>query len=174
MNDFRVLAVFGTRPEAIKLAPVILRLRETRGVVCRTCATAQHRSMLDQVLELFGIVADHDLDVMALTDHDHWGLELTTSRLSQKIEAGAVFQEIVDKENVVIVALQSLSTLFERRYPIQLDRWVLDLLDKATGHHEVTLIVVDQESADGSFRQQSPSLTNRMTLVLMANDTLES
>ncbi len=52
--------------------------------------------------------------------------------------------------------------------------WVLDLLDKATGHHEVTLIVVDQERADSSFRQQSPSLTNRMTLVLMANDTLES
>lgn len=65
MTDFRVLAVFGTRPEAIKLAPVILRLRDTPGVVCRTCATAQHRSMLDQVLELFEIAPDHDLDLMA-------------------------------------------------------------------------------------------------------------
>lgn len=65
MKQFRVLTVLGTRPEAIKLAPVVLNLRETPGVVCRTCATAQHRSMLDQVLALFNISADHDLDVMA-------------------------------------------------------------------------------------------------------------
>lgn len=61
----RMLAVVGTRPEAIKMAPVILRLRETPGVSCRVLATAQHREMLDQVLDLFGIVPDHDLDVMA-------------------------------------------------------------------------------------------------------------
>jgi UDP-N-acetylglucosamine 2-epimerase (non-hydrolysing) len=60
-----MLAVVGTRPEAIKMAPVILRLREEPGVSCRVLATAQHREMLDQVLELFGIVPDHDLDVMA-------------------------------------------------------------------------------------------------------------
>lgn len=61
----RMLAVVGTRPEAIKMAPVILRLREAPGVSCRVLATAQHREMLDRVLDLFGIVPDHDLDVMA-------------------------------------------------------------------------------------------------------------
>ena len=60
-----VLCVVGTRPEAIKMAPVVreLRLRADRAR-CVVCATAQHREMLDQVMELFGIVPDHDLDLM--------------------------------------------------------------------------------------------------------------
>ena len=60
-----VLAVFGTRPEAIKMAPVVgaLRGRPDR-FLCRVCTTAQHREMLDQVLELFSIRPDHDLDIM--------------------------------------------------------------------------------------------------------------
>ena len=60
----RVLSVLGTRPEAIKLAPVITRLAQTPGVVSLVCATAQHRQMLDQVLALFEIVPDYDLDLM--------------------------------------------------------------------------------------------------------------
>lgn len=61
----RVLVVFGTRPEAIKMAPVVRALaqRPDRFLV-RTCATAQHREMLDQVLAVFGIVPDIDLDLM--------------------------------------------------------------------------------------------------------------
>jgi UDP-N-acetylglucosamine 2-epimerase (non-hydrolysing) len=59
----RVLAIFGTRPEAIKLFPVIDALR-TEGVTCRVCVTAQHREMLDQILALSGIVPDHDLNLM--------------------------------------------------------------------------------------------------------------
>ena len=61
----RVLVVFGTRPEAIKMASVVraLRARPARFLV-RTCATAQHREMLDQVLQLFGILPDIDLDLM--------------------------------------------------------------------------------------------------------------
>jgi UDP-N-acetylglucosamine 2-epimerase (non-hydrolysing) len=60
----RVLSVLGTRPEAIKLAPVITRLAQTPGVVSLVCATAQHRQMLDQVLSLFEIAPDYDLDLM--------------------------------------------------------------------------------------------------------------
>lgn len=61
----RTLAViFGTRPEAIKLAPVILALREHPEFRCHVCVTAQHRQMLDQVLDVFGIVPDTDLDLM--------------------------------------------------------------------------------------------------------------
>ncbi|MCM2563848.1 UDP-N-acetylglucosamine 2-epimerase (non-hydrolyzing) [Lutimaribacter sp. EGI FJ00015] len=60
----KILVVFGTRPEAIKMAPVIRRLRETPGLEVRVCVTAQHREMLDQVLDLFGISPDYDLDIM--------------------------------------------------------------------------------------------------------------
>lgn len=60
----RVMCVFGTRPEAIKMAPVVAALRERPEVDLSVCVTAQHRGMLDQVLDLFGIVPDHDLDLM--------------------------------------------------------------------------------------------------------------
>lgn len=60
----RVMLVFGTRPEAIKMAPVVKALEEREGVEPIVVVTAQHREMLDQVLELFKIVPDHDLDLM--------------------------------------------------------------------------------------------------------------
>jgi UDP-N-acetylglucosamine 2-epimerase (non-hydrolysing) len=95
VSGFRVLAVFGTRPEAIKLAPVILKLRETPGVACRTCATAQHRHMLDQVLDLFGIVPDHDLDVMAPNQ--------TLEALTARVLTGMARVIAEDKPDFVLV-----------------------------------------------------------------------
>jgi UDP-N-acetylglucosamine 2-epimerase len=59
-----VLVVFGTRPEAIKLAPVIRALRHSARLTVRVCVTGQHREMLDQMLNVFGITPDHDLAVM--------------------------------------------------------------------------------------------------------------
>lgn len=63
-EQLKVLSVFGTRPEAIKMAPVVQRLAATPNVTAQVCVTAQHREMLDQVLALFGIAPDFDLDVM--------------------------------------------------------------------------------------------------------------
>jgi UDP-N-acetylglucosamine 2-epimerase len=60
----RILSVFGTRPEAVKMAPVVQQLKRTKGVESYVCVTAQHRQMLDQVIELFGIIPDVDLDLM--------------------------------------------------------------------------------------------------------------
>lgn len=60
----RVLVLFGTRPEAIKLCPVVLHLRRDARFDVRVCVTAQHRAMLDQVLEAFDVNADYDLDLM--------------------------------------------------------------------------------------------------------------
>jgi UDP-N-acetylglucosamine 2-epimerase (non-hydrolysing) len=60
----KILSVFGTRPEAIKIAPILRGLKETPGVESRVCVTAQHRQMLDQVLELFQIRPDYDLNLM--------------------------------------------------------------------------------------------------------------
>ncbi|MDT8759710.1 UDP-N-acetylglucosamine 2-epimerase (non-hydrolyzing) [Sphingomonas psychrotolerans] len=64
MSAPKVLVVFGTRPEAIKLFPVIQALQAQGGTQVRTCVTAQHRGLLDQVLAIAGIVPDIDLDVM--------------------------------------------------------------------------------------------------------------
>lgn len=60
----KTLCVFGTRPEAIKMAPLALRLSRDERFDAKVCVTAQHRQMLDQVLNLFGIVPDVDLDIM--------------------------------------------------------------------------------------------------------------
>lgn len=61
----KILTVIGTRPEAIKMAPVIKQLEKTQGIHSLVCVTAQHRQMLDQVLEIFDIVPDFDLDLMS-------------------------------------------------------------------------------------------------------------
>jgi UDP-N-acetylglucosamine 2-epimerase (non-hydrolysing) len=60
----RIMVVFGTRPEAIKMFPVVHALRNQSGIDVRVCVTAQHREMLDQVLDIARITADIDLDVM--------------------------------------------------------------------------------------------------------------
>jgi len=60
----KVLSIFGTRPEAIKMAPLVKALNEAEGIDAKVCVTAQHREMLDQVLDLFEIVPEYDLNIM--------------------------------------------------------------------------------------------------------------
>jgi UDP-N-acetylglucosamine 2-epimerase (non-hydrolysing) len=60
----KILAIFGTRPEAIKMAPLVKLLAVESGIELKVCVTAQHRQMLDQVLELFEITPEYDLDIM--------------------------------------------------------------------------------------------------------------
>ncbi|MHC1720240.1 MAG: non-hydrolyzing UDP-N-acetylglucosamine 2-epimerase [Clostridiaceae bacterium] len=64
MDKIKVITIFGTRPEAIKMAPLIKELEENEFIESKVCVTAQHREMLDQVLELFNIVPDFDLNIM--------------------------------------------------------------------------------------------------------------
>ena len=65
MSDlFVVSMVFGTRPEAIKMAPLAAKLRENSNIKLHICSTGQHREMLTQVLDAFDLQADEDLDVM--------------------------------------------------------------------------------------------------------------
>ena len=64
IEKLKILSVFGTRPEAVKMAPIVKLLGQTAGVESRVCVTAQHRQMLDQVLSLFKIKPDYDLDLM--------------------------------------------------------------------------------------------------------------
>src|SRR5690606_18881176 len=78
----RILCVMGTRPEAIKMAPVILALQRQPWANVRVLATAQHRSMLDQVNDFFGVRPDVDLDIM----RPNQTLTALTSRLLVKLD----------------------------------------------------------------------------------------
>ena len=62
---FPVLAIFGTRPEAIKMLPLVKALQEDSRFDCQVAVTAQHREMLDQVMSIFHVKADYDLNIMA-------------------------------------------------------------------------------------------------------------
>ncbi|MEM9177951.1 MAG: UDP-N-acetylglucosamine 2-epimerase (non-hydrolyzing) [Myxococcota bacterium] len=96
----RVLVVLGTRPEAIKLAPVILELGRRPGIELAVCSTGQHREMLDQVLELFAIEADFELDVMR-PNQDLAGL---TGRLLEGISG------VLDRFRADVVLVQGDTT----------------------------------------------------------------
>jgi UDP-N-acetylglucosamine 2-epimerase (non-hydrolysing) len=78
----KILVVVGTRPEAIKLSPVVRELRSRPEFQVRVCATAQHRQLLDQVLTAFGIEADHDLNLM----RPDQTLAQTTARILSALE----------------------------------------------------------------------------------------
>ena len=65
MKNVRIMSVFGTRPEAIKMCPLVKELASRPGIESLCCVTAQHRQMLDSVLEVFGVRPDRDLDIMA-------------------------------------------------------------------------------------------------------------
>lgn len=103
----RILCAVGTRPEAIKMAPVIQALKSEPWVDCRVLATAQHRHMLDQVLEVFDIKPDVDLDVM----QPNQTLPVLTSRLildldsAIKAEAPVAVLAQGDTTTVMTVAL---------------------------------------------------------------------
>ena len=64
MDKIKVLTVFGTRPEAIKMAPLAIELGKNEHIISKVCGTAQHRELLDQVLEIFNVKPDYDLDIM--------------------------------------------------------------------------------------------------------------
>ena len=94
-DKIKVLSVFGTRPEAIKMAPLVLELQKHEEIQSLVCITAQHREMLDSVMEQFGLTADYDLDIMSR------GQDLTdiTMRVLDKMRA--VLREA--KPDIVLV-----------------------------------------------------------------------
>ena len=64
MKRVKVMTIFGTRPEAIKMAPLVAELRSRPALQAVCCVTAQHRQMLDSVLEIFRLAPDYDLNIM--------------------------------------------------------------------------------------------------------------
>ena len=136
----KILFVFGTRPEAIKLCPVIRKFREDPSrFLVRVCVTAQHREMLDQVLHAFEIVPDHDLDVMLPGQ--------TLFQSTSRILAGLEPVLAAEQPDMILVQGDTTTTLcgalaaFYRRIPL--------------GHVEAGL-------RTGDMRQPFPEEMNRV------------
>lgn len=108
--------IFGTRPEAIKLCPVVLELRRRKKVGVHVCVTGQHRAMLDQVLEVFGVRPDTDLDLMA----PNQGLAELTSRLLVGVDRhlAEVRPAAVVVQGDTTTAFAASLAAFYRRIPV--------------------------------------------------------
>ncbi|TNE45105.1 MAG: UDP-N-acetylglucosamine 2-epimerase (non-hydrolyzing) [Deltaproteobacteria bacterium] len=112
----KVSLIFGTRPEAVKLAPLVVAMREHPELTCSVCVTSQHREMLTQILDTFGIVPDADLDVM----QPNQTLPRLTARVLEKVDA--YLEE--EKPDLVIVqgdtttVLATVLAAFYQRIPV--------------------------------------------------------
>ena len=103
MNSRKIICVVGTRPEAIKMAPVILALRDKQGIDTRVLATAQHREMLDNTLALFEIEPDIDLNIM----RPDQSLSDLTARVLSRFDAA-----ITQEDPYAVVAQGDTTTVF--------------------------------------------------------------
>lgn len=100
MEKVKVITIFGTRPEAIKMAPLVKELEKNSNIENKVCVTAQHRQMLDQVLDLFDITPDFDLNIM----QSKQTLTGITTRVLEGLE------DIFEKENPNLVLVHGDTT----------------------------------------------------------------
>jgi UDP-N-acetylglucosamine 2-epimerase (non-hydrolysing) len=143
----KVLLIFGTRPEAIKMAPVIRALsRHKRRFQLVAAITSQHREMLDQVLELFGIRADCDLAVMT----ENQTLSTLTARILERLEP--VFQR--EKPDLVMVQGDTTTTLCGAL---------------AAFYHRVPVAHVEAGLRTGNLDQPYPEEANRVMTSVIAS-----
>src|SRR5947209_6448490 len=112
----RILFVFGTRPEAIKLCPLIRELRGRGNYSVRICVTAQHRGLLDQVLEAFEVVPDRDLDLMRPSQ----GLAALTARILEALDSVLVEEapDLILVQGDTTTTLAASLAAFYRRIPV--------------------------------------------------------
>ena len=108
----KTLVVFGTRPEAVKLAPLVMELRR-RGADTVLCVTGQHREMLDQVLALFGLHPDHDLDLMKVDQQPEYVAAAVLTGVGRIIEAEKPGIVVVQGDTTTAMAA-SLSAFLHR------------------------------------------------------------
>ena len=134
MQKIKVLSVFGTRPEAIKMAPLVLELQKCPEIESLVCVTAQHREMLDSVMDCFGLRADFDLNLM------RQGQTLTdiTARVLEGL--GAILTQA--RPDLVLVhgdtttAFSSALTAFYAKVPVGHVEAGLRTFDKASPYPE--------------------------------------
>ncbi|MCL2227240.1 MAG: UDP-N-acetylglucosamine 2-epimerase, partial [Oscillospiraceae bacterium] len=119
----KIMLVFGTRPEAIKMCPLVLEMRQRAQFRTIVCVTGQHREMLDTVLEAFAVTPDHDLSIM--------GSEQTLFDVTQKAMMGMRDVLLSEKPDIVLVHGDTTTT-----YAAALACFYLDI---AIGHVEAGL-----------------------------------
>lgn len=141
----QVAVIFGTRPEAIKLAPVILALRSHPALACQVCVTAQHRQMLDQVLDVFGIVPGTDLDLMEPNQ--------TLGRFASR-------------------ALEAVETFLTRARPdlvlVQGDTTTVFMATLASFYHHIPVGHVEAGLRTGNLQSPWPEEANRVLTTRLA------
>lgn len=142
----KILSVFGTRPEAIKMGPLVQALAAAPGVQSLVCTTGQHRAMLDQALELFSIRPDHDLDLMV-------GNQTLNGLSARLIAALDALYDDVRPDRVLVhgdttTAMAAALAAFHRRIPV--------------GHVEAGL-------RTGNLQQPWPEEMNRRVIDLVAD-----
>jgi UDP-N-acetylglucosamine 2-epimerase (non-hydrolysing) len=142
----KISVIFGTRPEAIKLAPVILKLRKHSGIDCHVCVTAQHREMLDQVLEVFDIIPDTDLNLM----EPHQTLATLTSKACREID-GYLSKE---KPDMVLVQGDTTTTF---------------VASLAGFYHHITIGHVEAGLRTGNLQSPWPEEANRVLTTRLAS-----
>jgi UDP-N-acetylglucosamine 2-epimerase (non-hydrolysing) len=111
-----ILSVFGTRPEALKMAPVIALLKREASVSSIVCVTGQHREMLDQVLSLFDIEPDHDLDLMRPDQPLNEFVSRATKALDSTVAAAS--PDLVLVHGDTTTALVTALVAFQRKIPV--------------------------------------------------------
>lgn len=161
----KVMTVFGTRPEAIKMAPLVKELNEAEGIDSVLCVTAQHREMLDQVLELFQLTPDYDLNIMKQNQ--------TISQITSNVLVG--LEKILEKEkpDVVLVHGDTTTTFaaglacFYQKIKVGHVEAGLRTYDKYSPYPEEMNRVLTGHIADFHF---SPTEKNRVNLLNEAID----
>ncbi len=141
----RIMTVYGTRPEAIKVAPVIKALEESPDFESVTVVTGQHREMLDQVNELFGIVPDHDLDIMS---HGQ-----TLAQIFARVVDG--LDPILEKEKPTAVIVQG-------------DTSTSTAAALAAFYRQIPVVHLEAGLRSGSIRSPFPEEANRRVTTQIA------
>lgn len=96
----KIIVVFGTRPEAIKMCPLVNELKSRKNIITKVCVTGQHRQMLDQVLDVFGVVPNYDLSIMK---EKQTLFDITTNILNR-------IREVLDNEKPDVVLVHGDTT----------------------------------------------------------------
>ena len=156
----KVLTVFGTRPEAIKMAPLVKKLNEDPGIRSILCVTAQHREMLDQVLGLFELVPDYDLNIMKPNQ--------TISQITSNVLMG--LEEVLRKEKPDIILVHGDTTTtfaaslaaFYQQIPVGHVEAGLRTYDKYSPYPEEMNRIMTGHIADLHF---APTERNRQNLI---------
>ncbi len=160
MNKIKVMTVFGTRPEAIKMAPLVKELEKNDKIESIVCVTAQHRQMLDQVLSIFDIKPDYDLDIMK----DRQTLISITTNVLQGLDN--VLKEA--KPDIVLVHGDTSTTFvgalaaFYNQIPVGHVEAGLRTYDKYSPFPEEMNRCLTGRIADLHF---SPTISNRNNLI---------